>query len=255
MASPIAHYIHELDLNSILETLKNGAWTTHAHSATPATNNSDVTDPNTKWKLVGENTSGINAFYDINFDKDVMRILDVGGGRYDHNKEYLKRERNIDLLVWDPFNRTQAHNEAIKQVVSTDKVDAATSMSVLNVIAEPIIRIAHIATLKDALKLTGKAYFKIWPGEWPFRGSYFPIKTESAFQANAYADRFYNEVCLVFGRHNVNIHENIPNLIVATKRSDTTTPPAEVEHILRQSKQDVFTSGKTIRSPINTPIY
>lgn len=252
MSSHHDHYIHDLSLNIILDILKDGEWKT-ANQAITHQNGSSV--PNKNWQLIDENISGINAFAGIDFGSGVKRMLDVGGGRHDNNKTYLKHDKQIELLVWDPFNRTQDHNDKIKADVLTNKVDAATSMSVLNVIAEPAVRLAHIVTLKAALRATGKAYFKIWPGDWPFHGSYFPVKTESAYQANAYANRFIREIEIVFGSNHVRAHESIPNLIVATKITNTPTSTEEVEHILRLSKEDVKNSGKIDRKPINKPMY
>lgn len=74
-----------------------------------------------------ENTDGINAFADIKFDDGIKRILDVGGGKFACKVDYL-REKNIQLLVWDPYNRSTEHNEIIRKQIIANRVDVATSI-------------------------------------------------------------------------------------------------------------------------------
>lgn len=213
------HYIHELTPGTILNILKKDAWKVPKQSITSAmTNNNDQNEPVTQW--VCQNTEGINAFYDIKFGQ-VKRILDVGGGKFDCNCNYMKHKRNIELLVWDPYNRSQSHNDRVQSQINSCRVGASTSMSVLNVIPEPEVRLAHINTLKASLIIGGKAYFKIWPGEKILQGTYLPTATDTHYQANAYADRFLREIEIVFGIGNVKLDNNIPNLIVAVKLTES----------------------------------
>lgn len=60
-----------------------------------------------------------------------------------------------------------AHNSQVQTTIETPQADAVSSMSVLNVIPESAVRLAHIATLKSALTIGGNAYFKIWQSEAP----------------------------------------------------------------------------------------
>jgi hypothetical protein len=227
-------YIHELTPENILDILKDSAWRNDNQSITSSsTNDNDLAEPSELYTNIGENTSGPNAFADIQFD-NVKRILDVGGGKYDSNKVYMK-SRNIDLLVWDPYGRSAEHNHRVQTEVMTNKVKAATSMSILNVIPEAEVRLAHINTLKTALVMGGKAYFKIWPGEMPLKGSYLPSGTSSYYQANAYNDRFLEEIEMVFGIGNIAVDKTIPNLLVAIKKSDRTPSMQEIHQIQRKS--------------------
>lgn len=235
------HYIHELSVETISRILASGAWRVDNQVITSAeTNDNDLKIPNMQWVAMGENTEGPNAFSDIKFDGNVKRMLDVGGGKYDCNRDYLKHERDIDLLVWDPYNRSQSHNATIQTEVMENKVDAATSMSVLNVIPDPESRLAHINTLKSALIVGGKAYFKIWPGSWPLRASYLPSATESCYQANAYADRFLREIEVVFGLGNVELDKLTPNLIVAVKLTEAHTDQCDILRIQRKSERELL---------------
>ncbi|MHB1947879.1 MAG: hypothetical protein ACYCQI_07190 [Gammaproteobacteria bacterium] len=233
--------IHTLDSGKIFHILHSSAWKTLDQEITSAeTNNDRNVEPDMKSIQLGENTCGVDAFADLTFDKTVKRILDVGGGKYDYCHDHMK-SRNIDLLVWDPYNRPKEHNLDIQKSVTNKKVDAATSMAVLNVIPEPEVRLAHICTLKEALVVNGVAYFKVWPGEGALKGSYKPTVNSyghPGYQANAHADRFLREVQIVFGLNNAKLHETIPNLIVAIKKSDEPTSKAEIELIQKLSTKD-----------------
>lgn len=232
--------IHTLDIEKIFHILHSGAWKTLDQEITSAeTNNDSNVQPDMRNIEAGENTCGVDAFADLQFDLTVKRILDVGGGKYDCCHHYMK-SRNIDLLVWDPYNRPHEHNINIQNTVACQKVDAATSMAVLNVIPEPEVRLAHICTLKDALMINGLAYFKIWPGEDALKGSYKPTINSygyPGYQANAYADRFLSEVQLVFGLNNAKLHETVPNLIVAVKMSNEPTSKTDIELIQKLSME------------------
>jgi hypothetical protein len=235
--------IHTLDSEKILHTLQLSAWKTLGQQISSAeTNNDKNIEPDLNNIQAGENACGVDAFADLKFDSTVKRILDVGGGKYDFCRDYLK-SKHIDLLVWDPYNRPNEHNLAIQKSVMQQKVDAATSMAVLNVIPGSESRLAHICTLKESLVIDGMAYFKIWPGEGVLKGSYQPTINSYGYpghQANAYTDRFLREVQLVFGLDNVKLHETIPNLIVAKKISNDPTSKLEIELIKALSINDTW---------------
>lgn len=233
-------FIHEYSAQSLLSILQNNAWQANGQSISSAiTNQDNIDEPDAHYLAIGENASGPTAFSDFTFDSTVKKVLDIGGGRFDCNKHYLKKMYNIDLSIWDPFNRSKEHNDRIFALFSANKADAVTSMSVLNVIPELEARLAHLATLKDALTIGGKCYIKIWPGELPYKGSYIPTATDQAYQANAYADRFIREVELVFGLGNVFLNKHIANFIIAIKQSDKLTSIQSIEEIQIKSKQDV----------------
>lgn len=238
-------FIHDLAAELIQGIIKNDAWKTNNQSISSAiTNQDNIEAPDDHYLEIGENTSGPTAFVDIHFSPHVKRVLDVGGGQFDCNKNYLKKSKNIDLFIWDPFNRSQEHNLEVFSAFSVEKADAVTSMSVLNVIPELESRLAHITTLKSALKSEGKAYIKIWPGELPYKGSYIPTSTCSVYQANAKADRFLREIETVFGVGNVTLDKHVENLIVAVKKSDALTSLMEIKSIQLKSQQDMVESDK-----------
>lgn len=233
--------IHTLSSEKIFHILKSSAWKTLNQGITSAkTNNDRDIKPNILCIKAGENTCGVNAFADLKFDKTVKRVLDVGSGKYACCQDYVKKN-GVKLLIWDHYNRPSKHNLSIQNAVMKRKVDAATSIAVLNVIAEPEVRLAHISTLKDALALNRLAYFKIWPGKGILKGSYIPTINSygyPGYQSNAYADKFLREVQIVFGLNNAKLHESIPNLIVAIKKSNNPTSKSEIKLIQKLSLTD-----------------
>lgn len=240
MQSHSESFVHQLSIIEIQRILERGAWQTLNQSLNSAdTNDNSLINADLTRVDTGENTAGVNAFIDIPFNKKIHRVLDVGGGRYDNNTKYLQYAKNIQLLVWDPYNRSEQHNQEIYEDVTNTPVDAVTSMSVLNVIPECEARLAHIITIFKALPLHGNAYFKIWSGADRFQGTYVPTATEVSFQANAYADRFLREIQIVFGIDNVKIDSSVDNLIMAKKTRQTPSSREEIAFIQLLSHNDL----------------
>jgi len=241
-------FVESLKAKQIIQILKTGVWKTPQQTiSSKETNNDKNPEPSVEKLKAGDNASGVEAFSDLQFEPDVKRILDVGGGKYNVAHDFMKK-RNIDLLVWDPYNRSAEHNSMIQIQVMEQPVDAATSMAVLNVIPEPEARLAHINTLKAALKMNGLAYFKIWPGEGTLKGSYEPTVNSygfPGFQANSYPDRFLREVQIVFGSENAEISKILPNLIIARKKYAGSTSEQEIRRIQRISAKDEWHSRRT----------
>ncbi|MBI2707630.1 MAG: hypothetical protein HYX35_04895 [Proteobacteria bacterium] len=231
--------VFDIGPEKIHNILLHGAWNKEGQSITSAeTNNDRNLEPQIEDIAKGDNTAGVNAFADIEFDQGVSRVLDVGGGKFDVCRKYLEK-RKIELLVWDPYNRTVTHNLEVERSIKKVKVDSATSMAVLNVIPEPEVRLKHIATLKEALKNKGIAYFKVWPGEGKLKGSNRHIVNAYGFpgyQANSFAREFLVEVELVFGKNHAQLHPTIPNLIVAKKESEDPSSVEEIKGILKSPK-------------------
>ena len=168
-----------------------------------------------------DNSEGIAAFDDIDFPRVATSFADFGGGPSDEAALYMKNKYdNIKhFFILDPFNRSFQHNiEMQSNITSMGGVDIVTCMSVLNIIPTYRLRIHLISIMYEALKEGGYAYFKVWAGTWPERGSGRPTidHSRNIFQANKWADGFRNEVAKVFGARNVYVDNNM-NLIVAKK--------------------------------------
>jgi hypothetical protein len=69
--------------------------------------------------------------------------IDIGGGKYNRGTEYL-RQQGIENLVYDPFNRTSAHNEAVRLYADMNRANSITILNVLNTIPDKSERMAII---------------------------------------------------------------------------------------------------------------
>jgi len=250
------NYLSEFSADEIIAMLKHTAWRIPDQTVSSASTNTMFKDSeqaqfeNAK-KHPKENTSGVVAFSDIPFIGGIMRVLDVGGGQSDQNKDYMARTKGVELLVWDPFNRSDQHNKAVKRSIKLQLADAATSMSILNVIPNIEARLAHITTVMQATKVGGFCYFKVWSGEGENKGTGVAIETSEAYQANAPAKRFLNEIRAVFGLENVYLDEMVQNLIVAKKCTDNLPAVGEIEKIRTISS---FMDKPTVNNKHFTPM-
>ncbi len=105
--------------------------------------------------------------------------LDVGGGRYDRGTAYLA-DQGVTSLVFDPFNRSEAHNLAVLRRLTLKRADTATIANVLNVIKEGSVR---AAVLRFAAKFTrpgGLVYIDVHEGDRSGRGR----PTRDGYQTN-----------------------------------------------------------------------
>lgn len=245
--------LHQFSAKQIQAMLKDSAWQAPRQIVSSAETNT-IYEQSEKQQLEffaahpQENTSGVVAFSDIPFREKTRRVLDIGGGKSDQNVQYLAGTKQIQLLVWDPFNRSQEHNAKVKASIQQQQADAATSMSILNVIENIEARLAHIVTVKQATKIDGFCYFKVWSGEGKERGTGVSTKTATCYQANAPAKRFISEVKVVFGAANVYLHPKVPNLIVARKCSEASPSIEVIDKIRLASMQSVMNQRPTANS-------
>ena len=88
---------------------------------------------------------------------------DLGGGAYDVGTAYLA-ERGVTNVIYDPFNRSPAHNELAVAAISSGQADTVTVANVLNVIRESPARLRVIQQAADALGRTPTrcAYFSVY---------------------------------------------------------------------------------------------
>lgn len=100
---------------------------------------------------------------------------DIGGGASDVATKYLAG-KGVTNVVYDPFNRTTAHNIEAVEKIANRKSDTATVNNVLNVIRELGSRARVIAQAADAIKNNGTAYFTIYQGDGTGTGRVTKIK-------------------------------------------------------------------------------
>jgi hypothetical protein len=120
--------------------------------------------------------------------------LDIGGGRFDEGTDYLS-ERNVENLVFDPFNRDEAHNRVVFERLRKGDIDSVTATNVLNVIREDAIRAEVIHQAARAVKSDGVAYFQVYEGD----GTDIGKQTSKGWQNNAKANSYMKEVQEYFG--------------------------------------------------------
>lgn len=149
-------------------------------------------------EFTSENTS-INStklpaiFKMVSFEPDTIN-LDMGGGKFDNATEYLS-EYDVTNLIYDPYNRSKAHNsKVIKTLKSAGGADTATCSNVLNVIKEPEARIGVLKNMSKLVKPGGDIYITVYEG----RGDSNEGRTKSGYQLNRKTADYLDEIQEVF---------------------------------------------------------
>lgn len=120
--------------------------------------------------------------------------LDYGGGRFDNVTEFLA-EKDVENLVYDPYNRSAEHNKSVlAKVRSNGGADTITCSNVLNVVKEPEVRQSILNNIKKLLKPNGTVYITVYEGlkdkpEGP---------TKSGYQLNRKTEDYLDEIRKVF---------------------------------------------------------
>jgi hypothetical protein len=145
------------------------------------------------------------AFTQLNkegaFKKGSVNI-DIGGGRFDNADELLQKS-DATNLVYDPFNRTKAHNANVVDAVSGGNADTATINNVLNVIDGEANQLKVLKQAKDAVKKDGKVFISVYQG----KGDGVGKATSKGFQKNKKTKDYLELVKKVFP--NAKIEKNI----------------------------------------------
>lgn len=131
-------------------------------------------------------------------------VLDLGSGRFCRSGAWLRlRGGAAAVHAADPYNLPPHANAASQRAVeAAGGADVVLSASVVNVLPTARARLEHYALARRALKPGGRAYFFVWAGDWPLRGTGRATvdAARGAYQANAWASAFVDEVAAVFGR-------------------------------------------------------
>ncbi len=85
--------------------------------------------------------------------------LDIGGGKYDLMTENLLG-KSVTNLVFDPYNRSQEHNDLILKVCRRFQVNTVTIFNVLNVIKEYEMQINVLNLALELLKDGGMVFVR-----------------------------------------------------------------------------------------------
>lgn len=110
------------------------------------------------------------------------RVLDYGGGKYDLAKEFMA-DKGVNVYVFDPFNRTPAHNKSVLAKFKKNKPDVIVCANVLNVIMENIYVIDVISKIKHLAGKNTTVIFSVYEGD----KSGFGKPTTKGFQRNTRA--------------------------------------------------------------------
>lgn len=90
--------------------------------------------------------------------------IDIGGGKFDNGVEFLQK-LGVKGHVYDPFNRTEEHNNKVMETVGREGAHSASLFNVLNVIKEPEHQMGALETAHRMLKPGGKIFVGIYEGD------------------------------------------------------------------------------------------
>jgi hypothetical protein len=85
--------------------------------------------------------------------------LDIGGGKYDLMTEKLL-EKSVTNLVYDPYNRSEKHNDDVLMACRQFGVETVTIFNVLNVIKEYEIQLEVLNLAFRSLRDTGMVFVR-----------------------------------------------------------------------------------------------
>ena len=121
--------------------------------------------------------------------KKGVRVLDYGGGKYDRMTETLAK-RGVVSMVYDPFNRSKEHNDAVWNDFKRTgyRADVVFVANVLNVIKEPEVRQQIMRNVK--FLSTGPVFFTVHEGDKSSRGR----RTKRGWQTNRPTKNYMREL-------------------------------------------------------------
>ena len=140
------------------------------------------------------NSNKLPAIYNMVEFRPGDVVVDFGGGKFDNAVNYLK-DKDVTLLVYDPYNRSAEHNkEVLRLLKEHGGADAAVNSNVLNVIKEPEAREAVLKNIKKITKRGAPIYITVYEG----RGDGAEGPTKSGYQLNRKTGDYMDEVGSVF---------------------------------------------------------
>lgn len=120
--------------------------------------------------------------------------LDVGGGRFETVTDFL-HAKGVHNFVWDPYNRTEDHNDRVYDLLVKDgRANTATLSNVLNVIQHKRDRLRTLDVARQAIGSEGVCFITVYVGNRSGRGR----RTTKGYQLNRSAKKYVSEVEEVF---------------------------------------------------------
>lgn len=140
------------------------------------------------------NSNKLPAIYRMVEFQPGQLIVDLGGGKFD-NGVYFVKDKGATLLVYDPYNRSDEHNQQVlAELKENGGADIGLNSNVLNVIKEPEARLAVLRNLKRMVKPGGEVYITVYEGTG--KGNEGP--TKAGYQLNRKTADYLEEIQQVF---------------------------------------------------------
>ena len=139
-------------------------------------------------------------------------ILDYGGGKYDTNAEYMRRNFNSTVLVYDPYNRTEEHNKRVIDYFLVNPAKIVVCSNVLNIIKEDEIILDILQKIDKLIAVNGLLYIKVYERDKSGVG----CKTTKGWQRNERLPDYYKFFNKVFGQRYLTLR-TIGDIIILTK--------------------------------------
>jgi len=128
--------------------------------------------------------------------------LDYGGGKYEKATEFLA-DRGVTNMVYDPYNRSHAHNATVIHRALGNRPHTITLANVLNVIREAKIRHDVLMQLKGLLYEGGVLYISAYEGDRSGVGR----ETSKGWQENRTLKTYLEEI--PHGFHSVTMEKSV----------------------------------------------
>lgn len=178
------------------------------------------------------NSNKLPAIYKLIDLKPGSVVVDFGGGKFDNAVEYLK-DKDVTLLVYDPYNRSADHNKEVLEILKKNGgADAAVNSNVLNVIKEPEARNAVLQNIKKITKKGAPIYITVYEGP-----------TKSGYQLNRKTSDYIDEISQVFS----NVNRKGKLIIAINESLSKSLNESELETLKQnylKAKEDFETLGE-----------
>lgn len=120
--------------------------------------------------------------------------IDIGGGKFDTATEFL-RGFGVENHIYDPYNRSDDHNQRVLKLMQRGVADSVTLANVLNIVKEPEEREKILRLALTALKPGGMLYV------WVYEGNASGVGRETkrdCWQVNQWAEFYVPEIAKLF---------------------------------------------------------
>jgi hypothetical protein len=134
--------------------------------------------------------------------------LDIGGGPYNTATNYLS-DMGVSNLIFDPYNRSDEHNQIVRNIIKINKPNTSTLSNVLCVIKEKEVR---IDILNFAKNNSDMLFISVYSGSGNGIGN---VTRNDCWQENRKLNSYMEEIQTVF------LHTTVrKNMIIAWNTDD-----------------------------------